>query len=245
MLNYRIEGNGPPLALIHGWGITYNIWQNLAPLLRDHFRLIMIELPCVGGPCLPAPEPAFFEQCADAVDEVRRALGVEQWSVLSYSVGAHVGASHARRAGAHIRRAVYLCPAIVNAWRIAGLRILIAVDRRWPASSDWLLSGWRLYNLLVWLGFNGRPHPIAAEWFAEFNSRPKEGLKVGLRAMSAEPFRGLDEPRANALFVWGSSDRIVDRPRRLEGNHRIIAADHSAPMLAADDVARAVREFLA
>ena len=56
MLRYRLEGNGAtPLLLIHGWGVTYSVWQNLAPLLTPHFQLIMIELPGIGG----SPEADF------------------------------------------------------------------------------------------------------------------------------------------------------------------------------------------
>ena len=53
MLSYRVEGNGPPLLLVHGFGISFNIWQQLAPLLRPHFRVVMIELPGIGASALP------------------------------------------------------------------------------------------------------------------------------------------------------------------------------------------------
>ena len=35
-LNYRIEGrlDGPVLLLVHGLGVTFLIWQHLAPLLQ-------------------------------------------------------------------------------------------------------------------------------------------------------------------------------------------------------------------
>ncbi|MBO0792168.1 MAG: alpha/beta fold hydrolase, partial [Ktedonobacteraceae bacterium] len=84
MLHCRLEGSGPPLLLIHGWGVTYAIWQNLTPLLKSHFQLIMIELPGIGNsPRADAQQP-YYQACADAIEEVRQSLGIEQWMVLAY-----------------------------------------------------------------------------------------------------------------------------------------------------------------
>src|SRR6266851_4325242 len=47
MLPFRVEGSGHPLLLIHGWGVTYTVWQKLVPLLAPHFQLILVELPGV------------------------------------------------------------------------------------------------------------------------------------------------------------------------------------------------------
>ena len=80
MLHYRCEGSGDPLLLIHGWGVTYTIWQNLAPLLRPHFQLIMIELPGIGGSPEVDPKKPYYPACAEAIEEVRQALNIQQWS---------------------------------------------------------------------------------------------------------------------------------------------------------------------
>jgi pimeloyl-ACP methyl ester carboxylesterase len=64
MLCYRLTGNGTPLLLIHGWGVTYAIWQNLAPLLTPYFQLIMIELPGIGDSPEVDPEKPYYQACA-------------------------------------------------------------------------------------------------------------------------------------------------------------------------------------
>src|SRR5262249_40362492 len=46
------------------------------------------------------------------------------------------------------------------------------------------------------------------------------------------------------LFVWGSRDAITAKPRRLHPNDILIPANHSAPVLAATEVAAAVLPFL-
>lgn len=43
--NVRITGSGPSCLLIHGTGASIHTWNNLAPLLSSHLKLIMIDLP--------------------------------------------------------------------------------------------------------------------------------------------------------------------------------------------------------
>jgi pimeloyl-ACP methyl ester carboxylesterase len=45
---YRIEGNGPTVLLVHGFGEDGNVWQNQVDYLKDKFRLIIPDLPGSG-----------------------------------------------------------------------------------------------------------------------------------------------------------------------------------------------------
>ena len=48
-MNCRIVGTGEPLVLIHGWGTNSNVWNNIEVDLSKYFKLIMINLPGMGG----------------------------------------------------------------------------------------------------------------------------------------------------------------------------------------------------
>lgn len=37
-------GDGPPLVLVHGWGVAWQVWLSVAPLLAKHFRVIAFDL---------------------------------------------------------------------------------------------------------------------------------------------------------------------------------------------------------
>lgn len=37
-------GDGPPLVLIHGWGVSWQVWVSVAPLLAKDFRVIAFDL---------------------------------------------------------------------------------------------------------------------------------------------------------------------------------------------------------
>lgn len=48
-MNCRIVGKGEPFVLIHGWGMNSNVWNNIEADLSKNFKLIMINLPGMGG----------------------------------------------------------------------------------------------------------------------------------------------------------------------------------------------------
>jgi pimeloyl-ACP methyl ester carboxylesterase len=48
-LNYREEGNGPALLLVHGSPGDGRSWGRVAPYLRDRFRVLAVDLPGYGG----------------------------------------------------------------------------------------------------------------------------------------------------------------------------------------------------
>ncbi len=47
-LHCQVQGEGPDLVLLHGWGMNSACWQQLQPLLEPHYRLHMIDLPGFG-----------------------------------------------------------------------------------------------------------------------------------------------------------------------------------------------------
>lgn len=243
MLRYRLEGSGViPLLLIHGWGVTFSIWQNLAPFLTSHFRLIMIELPGIGSSPEADPQKPYYESCAEAIDEVRCALGIEQWSLLAYSSGTRAAEAYVRRYPQTVIRAVFLCPTYLQEIWSFFLRLL---DTPHPQTfNEWILSDWRLYNLICSLGFNGHRHDYTYIWQNEIELQPVDILIRSLREMPGKGRAPFDLPPVPTLFVWGRRDALTAKPRRLRPNDILIPADHSAPMLAADEVANAVLPFL-
>jgi pimeloyl-ACP methyl ester carboxylesterase len=44
-VNYRDEGSGPPIVLIHGLLVNGRVWERLVPLLSERMRVIVPDLP--------------------------------------------------------------------------------------------------------------------------------------------------------------------------------------------------------
>jgi pimeloyl-[acyl-carrier protein] methyl ester esterase len=47
-LYVEVNGNGPDLVLLHGWGLNVRVWDGLVDELRDRFRMIAVDLPGHG-----------------------------------------------------------------------------------------------------------------------------------------------------------------------------------------------------
>ena len=98
-------GSGPPLLLLHGYPQTHVMWHKMAPLLRDHFTLIIPDLRGYGASAKPAstPDHAPYSKRAMAGDMagLMTHFGHESFAVLAHDRGARVahrlGLDHADR----------------------------------------------------------------------------------------------------------------------------------------------------
>lgn len=246
MLAYEVDGRGPSLLLIHGFGISFTIWNELRPLLSDHFTLIMVELPGIGRTPPPAPGCDYLDEATEGIEQVRRHLGINSWRVLSYSSGTRTAEYYLKLHGDKVEYAAFLCPVETRPLTAALLRSAVFWDRRFPRFGDWVLSGRRFMALLNLLGFNLRGGPLMQAWFDEITSQPVGILKETLRSI---PGGGVGKfslpPGLPCLFIWGREDWITASPRRETGIHRLIHANHSAPQTAAREAAALLIPFFA
>lgn len=246
MLAYRLEGTGSPLLLIHGWGVTYNIWTNLTPLLAPHFQLILVELPWVGASEGIVPDRPYYEFCATALEELRQSLEIERWNILAYSTGTRAGEAYVQQYPQNVIKAVFLCPLYLHkSWTIA-LQMEAWIDERRSGMADWFLSGWRLQGLVLTLGFNFRKSSYSNQWLDELETHSLNYLKRTLLELPGKgraPFTLPSESSVPILFVWGRRDALTARPLRLRPNDVTILANHSAPMLVPEDIAAIVLPF--
>jgi pimeloyl-ACP methyl ester carboxylesterase len=242
-LNYRMEGGGPPLLLVHGWGVSFTIWRDLAPLLKPYYTLIIPELPGVGASPLPAGGN-YYEACAASLEELRQALDIPRWSILGYSLGGWAARAYVRRFPQVVERCIFLCIPRPLPPAAFGLRLLDHLDRAWPAFGDWLVSGWRLRFLVTTLGFNGLSWRLARLWSDEIASQPPWIVKETLRAMPGYGRAPLDLPDVPTLFIWGRTDLLGVAPLRPGPGQVILPGGHDLPVSVAARVAPVVQQFL-
>lgn len=97
----RTSGQGPDLALIHGWGLSGQIWAPLLPKLSAHFRVHVIDLPGYGESAASLPaDAAAWHHAGEIGDAVMAALP-DQVTLCGWSLGGHIAvgalARHARQ----------------------------------------------------------------------------------------------------------------------------------------------------
>lgn len=93
---YTIEGDGPPLFLIHGIGAARNTWRFALPRLRAHFTVITYDLR--GHGTSPVPNVPFgLEDLVSDLERVRERTGIEKAHFAGHSLGGMIGPAYARR----------------------------------------------------------------------------------------------------------------------------------------------------
>lgn len=91
---YERRGSGPPLALLPGGpGMASDYLAPVADLLSDAFEVILVDPPGCGRS--PGIEVADLPALLEAIDEVRAALGLDQWLIGGHSFGADLALAYA------------------------------------------------------------------------------------------------------------------------------------------------------
>ena len=74
---FSIEGDGPPLFLIHGIGAARNAWPFLLPVLSKYFTVVAYDLRGHGESPIPDGEFGLDELVSD-LEHVREKTGIER-----------------------------------------------------------------------------------------------------------------------------------------------------------------------
>lgn len=96
---YRIEGSGPDVVLIHGFGEDGDIWQHQIAFLSAHCRLIIPHLPGSGTSVLPenstsANEIGYFTAI---IASILQAEKITTCVVLGHSMGGYIALDFAKK----------------------------------------------------------------------------------------------------------------------------------------------------
>ncbi len=94
-VSYRIEGNGPPLYLVHGIGARKTTWDSLIAGLRDDFTCVSYDLRGHGESPVP-PAPYSLDDLVEDLEALRAKLGHERIHIAGHSLGGMIGPAYAR-----------------------------------------------------------------------------------------------------------------------------------------------------
>ena len=92
---YFIEGDGPPLLMVHGIGARHKTWQGLVNNLKSDFQCISFDLRGHGESPVP-PAPYSLDDLVDDVEALRVKLGIDRMHIIGHSLGGMIGPAYAR-----------------------------------------------------------------------------------------------------------------------------------------------------
>ncbi|HUA73896.1 MAG TPA: alpha/beta fold hydrolase [Solirubrobacteraceae bacterium] len=216
MIEHHREGSGPPLVLMHGVGLSWQIWRPVIGLLAEHFDVIACDSPGFGGsPPLPdGTEPA-IPAYADAFAAFFAELGLERPHVSGNSMGGAIALELARRGA--VASVSALSPA--GFWTSAERRFcqesLRSLARIPGASKPALLklAGTRAgATALFWQTF-GKPWRMPREEPPRIlrNAWASPALAGALTAFDSYTFADGEQldPGTSVTVAWGVQDRLL------------------------------------
>lgn len=89
MIYLNIKGNGKPVVLIHGWGTSGAVWDDLSELLKDKYKFFIIDLPGMGNSPMINPY-----KINEIIKEIKLAVPVKT-SIIGWSLGGQIAIQYA------------------------------------------------------------------------------------------------------------------------------------------------------
>jgi len=93
---YSMEGEGPPLVLVHGIGARKGSWARLVDVLKEDYCCITYDLRGHGDSPLP-PQKFELSDLVEDLELLRDNLGISQMHVMGHSLGGMIAPAYARR----------------------------------------------------------------------------------------------------------------------------------------------------
>jgi proline iminopeptidase len=182
-----MTGSGPPVVCCHGGPGLWDYLGPLASLIEDASTVIRFDQRGCGR-STETGSPFTIEQAVDDLDQLREALGFEQWAVLGHSWGAELAIRYAGRHPARTTAIVYVAGVGVG----DGFREAFTLEYQRRLGDD--LDRWsilrnrsrtaaeeREFCLLQWRPDFSPSSDAAAHAEALWRTRPP-GVEVNLRA---------------------------------------------------------------
>ena len=202
------SGSGPDLVLLHGWGSTAAVWNDVAAQLEPKFRLHCVDLPGHGA------NSKFELLTLDAVTDALAAALSERVIVCGWSLGGQVALNWALRHPRQVARLVLISstPRFVNGgqWE-CGLDSAVLDDFARALSDDCAAALRRFAALEAHGGAAARTVlRRLRECTVKHGMHAAAALAAGLRILQNTDLRDrLPLIAQPALIVHGARDAII------------------------------------
>lgn len=109
MHSVELQGNGPPLLMLHGWGRNLTSLRPLAELLTPIANPLLVDLPGFGDSPLP-PACWSTKEYGDHLIQFLDDKKIKEFSLLGHSFGGKVALSLALKVPERVKKLILIAP---------------------------------------------------------------------------------------------------------------------------------------
>ena len=199
--HFTLMGEGNPVLLLHGWGVSGESLGGVAKALEHQFRVLAIDLPGFGWS--PAPSEAWgTREYAAHVEAFMDCAGIPVAGVLGHSFGGRIALALAAHAPHRVRSLVLVASAGIRPRRGLGYQMKVGAAKLAKRLFSSPIMG-RLGERII-SGLYGR--------VGSRDYRNAGQMRASLVKVVNEDLRDLlSSIRAPALIIWGDRDQEVPR----------------------------------
>jgi 3-oxoadipate enol-lactonase len=199
LLAHDATGTGEPVVVLHGLGLSRDVFAPVLPALAARFRVVRLDLR--GHGASPAPDPPEPYSHHEDVLATLDAMGLAQVDVVGLSLGGGVAVDLALAHPARVRRLARLAPVLSGwAWSpawVAGFRTVRAVGN--VSGPRAALEAWHAHSLFA----TARANPAAARALEDMIFAD-DGRRWCQRDLAV----GLEPPAAGRLSELAASTHV-------------------------------------
>lgn len=185
-LFYDCIGSGPPLVLLHGFGVSGRMWQRSIPYLAQHAQVFIIDLPGHGRSKHKGPWR--LREIAPLMAQWIAQMGLPKVTLIGHSMGGAIAVHLTAHAPALVERLI-----LVNA-------AAIPLGTSIPALSI------RSIRSIFQAGGGGYPLLLVAD---VIRPRPRVLWQAAREMVSSDFREELAAIQVPTLIIWGEHDLLL------------------------------------
>lgn len=196
-IEYKDEGSGIPLLMLHGWGSSFDVYKGITAALSDRCRCVCVNFPGCGNSDT-MERPWNLDDYCDLVLKFIKAVGLENPILM--------GHSHGGRVALKLAATKQLCPPKMVLLDSAGLIPKKTAKQKFRAKSFKLIK-WFL-TLPVIKNYSRGLLQKARNYYgsADYNAAPPVLRQTLVSLVNTDLRDIISEISCPTLLIWGDND---------------------------------------
>jgi pimeloyl-ACP methyl ester carboxylesterase len=214
-VHYKREGSGFPLVLVHGTGAILQTWDEWAPLFKDSFEVIRMDIPAFGLTGPRADGDYSIETYVKFINDFVEAIGVDSFLIAGNSLGGEIVWQYALHHPEKVGKMVLLDPAGIeqDQKKIHTLAFRLAKNEKLTGLVTNFGTKYLVRNAINDVYFDKskvKDEKVHQYHIATLREGNRKAFISRVQNITYEPEEILQNIHTPTLVLWGDHDILID-----------------------------------